>query len=155
VTGFTQCEYVDETEELEAGWAISNLNQTIRFNVSDSENCGGTCDQVQTGWAQATITVGPDDTEMSLDFSGIAELQDTDFENIIFKLDGTQIAKATSQNLDQGCDMGPVIKSFTVPSPYLLLANSVHTLRIEFTTNDPFYHVGSYYQVELGFNVVT
>jgi hypothetical protein len=145
-TGYTQCS--------DAGWTISNLNQTVRYNVSDSQNCGGTCNVTQTGWAEATITVGPQDVQMGLDFSGNAELQDTNYENILFKLDGTQIAKATSQDLNQGCAMGPVIKTFTVAPPYTLLAGTVHTLRIDFTTNDPLYHVDSYYQVELTFNTI-
>jgi hypothetical protein len=145
-TGYTQCS--------DAGWTISNLNQTIRYDVSDSSNCGGTCNVIQTGWAEATITIGPKDTNMSLDFVGIAELHDTDYEKIVFKLDGNQIARATSQDLNRQCDMGPVIKIFTVSSPYLLLAGTTHTLRIDFTTADALYHVNSYYQVNLGFKTV-
>jgi hypothetical protein len=33
--------------------------------------------------------------------------------------------------------MGPVVKQFIVAQPYAL-ANSVHTLAIDFTTADPF-----------------
>jgi hypothetical protein len=38
----------------------------------------------------------------------------------------------------QGCVMGPVVKQFIVAQPYAL-ANSVHTLAIDFTTADPFF----------------
>jgi hypothetical protein len=88
---------------------------------------------------------------MSLDFEGLVEQQDAGFENIIFKLNGTEVARATSVNLDLGCVMGPVSKSFTTSPPYLLTSGSVHTLGIDFTTGDTQYHSSSFYQVELGF----
>jgi hypothetical protein len=122
--------------------------------VSDSGNCGGTCDLIQSGSAEATITVGSTNVNMYLDFDGLVEQQDANFENIIFKLNGTEIARATSRNLDLECTMGPVDKIFTTPSPYLLTAGSIYTLRIDFTTGDAAYHKDSFYQAELGFITV-
>lgn len=74
-------------------WAISSAGRIVRYNVEDSGggppgswgNCGGTNDQIQTGTALATITV-TESTSMGFDFTGIAELQDTGFENISFYL---------------------------------------------------------------------
>ena len=137
-----------------SGWVVTNNNQTIRFNISDSGNCGGTCDRIQSGSAEATITVGGTNVNMSLDFDGLVEQQDAGFENIIFKLNGTEIARATSRDLNLECTMGPVDKIFTTPSPYLLTAGSIYTLRIDFTTGDAAYHKDSFYQAELGFITV-
>jgi len=132
-------------------WVITNQNKSIRYNISDSENCGGTCNQVQTGTATATITVGTSSVNMFLDFDGLVEWQDEGFESMIFKLNGTQVARGESKDANQECVMGPVQKVFTTNPPYLLAANTTYTFLIEFTTGDALYHVGSYYQINLGF----
>jgi hypothetical protein len=88
---------------------------------------------------------------MGLDFSGIGELQASNFELITFKLDGVEVADAHAAGGGLQCQMGPVVKTFTQAPPYFLAANSVHTLLIEFTTNDNLFHVGSYYEVDLSF----
>ena len=132
-------------------WVISNQNLTIRYNITDSVNCGGTCSATQSGTATATITVGGLDVNMGLSFVGIGELQAPDFEKITFSLDAVQIADAHAAGGSLGCQMGPVVQTFTSPPPYLLLAGSVHTLFINFTTNDGLFHVGSFYEVELSF----
>jgi hypothetical protein len=144
-SGVTGCETAE--------WIISPGNLCVRFNIADSLNCGGTCNITQTGTATATITVGPVDTYLHLSFSGLAELQDTNYENLSFYLDGTLLASATSQNLNQGCAMGPVIQNIIVPGPYFLSAGTTHTLFIDFTTNDPLFHVGSYYEICLNFTI--
>jgi hypothetical protein len=66
-------------------------------------------------------------------------------------LDNTLIASATSQDLNGNCAMVPVVQTYNVAPPYLLLAGTVHTLLIEFTTNDPQYHVDGFYQANLSF----
>jgi len=135
-----------------APWVISAGNQTIRYNVVDSQNCGGTCNSTQSGTATATITVGNSATNLNLNFEGLGELQDANFEKITFKLNGTLVARAQAQGGSQGCAMGPVVKTFITNPPYALSANSTNTLLIEFTTNDPLYHIGAYYEVELSFS---
>jgi len=142
-SGVTGCETAE--------WVVSPNNLCVRFNIADSLNCGGTCDITQNGTATATITVGPVDTYLHLSFSGLAELQDTGYENIAFYLDGTLLASATSQDLNQGCTMGPVIQNIIVPGPYFLSAGTTHTLFIDFTTDDPLFHLGSYYEICLNF----
>jgi hypothetical protein len=135
-----------------APWVISAGNQTIRYNVVDSVNCGGTCSATQSGTATATITVGNSATNLNLDFEGLGELQDADYEKITFKLNGTLVARAQAQGGQQGCAMGPVVKTFITNPPYALSANSTNTLLIEFTTNDGKFHIGAYYEVELSFS---
>lgn len=135
-------------------WVISNQNLKIRYNITNSLNCGGTCDSLQAGTATATITVGGVDVNMGLSFNGIGELKDPDFEKIVFKLDNVQIADAHAAGGNLGCAMGPVVQTFVTPPPYLLLANSVHTLFIDFTTNDERFHVGSFYEVDLTFTEI-
>jgi hypothetical protein len=150
VTGLTWVTTVDNLCDA-TPWVITNQNLKIRYNVTDSENCGGTCNTTQSGTATATITVGAINVNMGLSFSGIGELEAPNFEKITFSLDGTEIAKANAAGGSLGCEMGPVVQTYTVPPPYLLLAGSVHTLLINFTTNDGLYHVDSFYEVDLTF----
>ena len=133
-------------------WVISAGNQTIRYNVSDSADCGGTCSSTQAGTATATITVGSQATSLNLDFEGVGELQDSNYEKIEFKLNGTVVARAQAAGGGLGCAMGPVVKTFVTNPPYTLAANSTNTLFIDFTTNDGLYHRNAYYQVDLSFN---
>jgi hypothetical protein len=139
-----------------SGWTISNQNLTIRYNVANSLNCGGTCNITQTGVATATITVGGVNTNLGLNFSGIGERQDANFELIKFTLNGgtysnVQLARANAPGGGLGCAAGPVVQTYLVIPPYLLIANTVYTFKIDFTTNDNLYHVGAYYEVLLNF----
>jgi hypothetical protein len=135
-----------------APWVISAGNQTIRYNVVDSVDCGGPCNDTQSGTATATITVGNSATNLNLNFEGVGELKDPDYEIITFKLNGTLVARAQAAGGNKPCYMGPVVKTFITNPPYTLSANSTNTLLIEFTTNDGRYHVGAYYEVELSFS---
>jgi len=145
-TSFAQCPGSE--------WVITNNNQSIRYNISNSANCGGTCNQIQAGTATATITVGSSNVNMALDFDGLVEWQDAGFERMTFKLNGTQVARGESKSAGQLCVMGAVQKVFTTSPPYLLLANTTYTFLIEFTTGDALYHNNAFYQVNLGFTVV-
>jgi hypothetical protein len=70
-------------------WSISNAGNTIRFSLEDSENCGGSNGNTQSGTARAVIQPT---TAIVLDFSfaGIAELEASGFENIDFYLEEGQ-----------------------------------------------------------------
>ena len=133
-------------------WTISAGNQTIRYDVEDSTNCGGSCSDTQSGTATATITVGSVGVYLGLDFEGIGERQDDQYEMITFELDGTQVADAHAPGGGLQCAMGPVVKNYDTSPPYFLAANSTHTLVIDFSTNDSQFHVGAYYEVDLSFD---
>lgn len=67
-------------------WSISNAGNSVRFSLEDSENCGGSNSNTQSGTATAVIQ--PASTiVLGFSFSGIAELQDSGFENIYFYLE--------------------------------------------------------------------
>jgi hypothetical protein len=139
-----------------AGWVITNRNLNIRFNISDSVDCGGTCGITQIAWAEATITVGSTNTNMGLTFVGNAERQDTNYEVIQFKLSGGSynnvlLATATSPGGNLGCQMGPAIQTYNVNPPYTLIANTVYKFRIDFTTFDELFHLSAYYETQLSF----
>ena len=67
-------------------WSISNSGKTIRFTLEDSGNCGGSNNKTQSGTAEALFTPTAN-LSLGFSFDGIAELQDTGFENIEFYLE--------------------------------------------------------------------
>ena len=132
-------------------WIISNEGRTIRFNIQDSINCGGTNGSIQSGTATAIIDVVDDDFNLGINFSGMAEKYQSGFENIEFYLDEILILSATSPGNTQeqlDCGVGPVVQTIIVPPPYTLQSGNQYTLRIEFTTSDPLYHKDAYYQAD-------
>ena len=68
-------------------WTISNGGKTIRFSLDDSQNCGGSNPNTQRGTAEAIIISPTSSITMGFSFTGIAELQDSGFENIQFYLE--------------------------------------------------------------------
>ena len=71
---------------------------------------------------------------------------------MVLKLNSVQIQVSAAPGGGLGCATGlPVVVSTTVPGPYLLAANTTHTIRVDFTTSDALYHVGCYYQLDTAF----
>jgi hypothetical protein len=68
-------------------WSITNGGKTIRYSLEDSQNCGGSNPNTQTGTAEAIIINTESKITMGFSFTGIAELQDSGFENIQFYLE--------------------------------------------------------------------
>ena len=144
-SGFTGC--------TSAGWIVTNNNLSLRFNVAPSANCpGGTCGIRQIGTAIATITVGGENTNLDLDFEGMGEAESANFDKIFFYLDNVLLADGHAPGGGLGCVDGPIVATYAINPPYLLSANNVYTLRVEFDTVDNLFHVDSYYQVNLSFN---
>jgi hypothetical protein len=70
-------------------WSISNSGKTIRFSLEDSENCGGSNGNTQSGTAESIFTPSESVT-LDFSFNGIAELEAVGFENIQFYLEDAQ-----------------------------------------------------------------
>ena len=136
-------------------WTVSNGGSRIRVDLEDSGGafgdgiCGdGLNTNIQTGTATATIAVVGADVALGFSFSGVAEMEETGYENISFYLDAVLVASATSPGGSLGCEMGAAIPTYHVTPPYILTAGN-HTLSVIFDSGDAMYHVDSYYQAEL------
>jgi len=130
-------------------WVLSNNDKTIRYNVEDSTNCGGSNNKTQTGIAICCITTGPCSVLLNVDYDGVGEKQDDNFEVLRITLNGAIIGQGNSPGGSQGCAMGPVIKNPPTISPIFLSPNNVHELKIDFSTGDGLYHLDAYYQIDL------
>ena len=128
-------------------WQIFNDGLTIRFNIQDSVNCGGSNSYIQSGVASATISVSePYDLRVLID--GVSELENTNFENMSVLVNDQKVATATSRELGQGCAMGASIVEFLLPQP-ILLPSGTNKFEIIFSSGDNLYHVGAYYELNL------
>jgi hypothetical protein len=139
------------------GWYITNNGLQIRYVIQDSQNCGGCNPNIQSGTATATINTGSASYYFSYNLNGIGEFQDSGYEQMVLSLTGgtynnEMLVFATSQDLDLGCsDFGPVIQTIAVPPPILLLPNTQYEFSLNFSTNDPLYHLNCYYECSLNF----
>ncbi len=130
-------------------WKISKNNTVLRYDIIDSKNCGGTCSETQSASAIAHIQVGDKDTYLYLDFDGIGELHQPEYELIEFKLNGILLANAHAAGGNKGCQFGEVKKKYFEVSPYFLERNKKYEFEVNFTTNDAQFHVDCYYEVRL------
>ena len=135
----------------DSSWQISQNNTQLRFNIEDSKNCGGSCEEIQSGTAVAKITVGNKDVLMDVDFFGVGELMQPNYEKIEFILDGKIIANAHAAGGNLQCQFGPVEKNYILQAPYKLLKGTQHTLVVNFTTADGLFHKDCFYQINLNF----
>lgn len=133
-------------------WTVTAPATSVKFIIEDSSNCGGSNPNVQYGTALASISTNSNAVYMDLDFTGLAEDEDAFFENMSFFLNGVKVASATSHDYGLGCSsFSPPQTGYIINPPYLLSANTVNEFLVDFTTQDPLYHVDCFYQINLRF----
>jgi len=132
-------------------WTISPNNLTARYDMVDSLNCGGTCNDRQSGTATATIHTGPTPLTMSILVTGLAELRDTAYDRLYVTLDGIDIEYYRAAGGNLPCAMGAPIQQIFVPGPFNFAAYSTHTLKLDFDSLDGLHHTSCFYQATLTF----
>lgn len=136
----------------DGGWKEVVGGKRICFQIEDSVNCNGPNGLTQSGSAIATIT-SPAGYSLETTIIGKAELEDAGFEIMEVFLDNVSIIKATSNDFDLGCLMGPPSVTFLQAQPLILTAG-VHTFRINFTSQDEAFHVNAFYEFNLIFRPI-
>lgn len=142
------------TENADYGWNITapvetnnEIVQSLQFKVEDSENCGGQNSNEQQGSAIANIQINGDTPViLELNFSGIGEAESAGYDLIEFKLNGTVIGSGQAPGGGQGCSSDSVTVN---PASTQILNPGMHSLIIDFTTNDGLFHIDAYYKIEL------
>jgi hypothetical protein len=132
-------------------WTISLDNLTARYDLTDSLNCGGTCDSRQKGTATATINTGPVPLTMGISVTGLAEARDIIYDRLYVTLDGIDIEYYSAPGGNLPCVMGAPIQQIYVPGPFSFAANSTHTLKLDFDSLDALHHISCFYQAVLTF----
>lgn len=130
-------------------WVITNGGSRIRFNVEKSKDCGGQNGNTQSGTATANIVVGAAAVWFNFDLSGWGELEAEDYDKMTLVLDGSTVGYAHAAGGGSGCHDGPVVFERSGTWPMKFEAGSTHSFVLYFTTEDPYFHVTSYYELEL------
>lgn len=138
------------------GWVLGSSGRRIRFNIQDSQNCGGINGNVQGGTATASINTKSYSYLFTPTLTGVGEAQDSGYENMELYLSGgafnnTLLVSSTSAGGGLGCVTSPVVQTVVVPAPHLLQSATTYTFILSFTTSDPLYHLNSYYECDLSF----
>jgi hypothetical protein len=120
-----------------ASWNTSS--NSVQINFQDSANCGGSNSSVQSGTAIGTVC-GP--ANLSFNFLGHVETQNSGFETISVKVDGNEIYAGTSPNNNGGCTM-----TFVSGTAQISLGAGTHTITVDSSTVDGQYHVGAFWNV--------
>ena len=137
--------YTSNSMPAGALWTVNSDNLTLNVAWENSSGCpGGNNSNIQS--ATATINMTTTKTQkVGLSWSGVGELEEPGFENMEVYIDGNLIGKAQAAGGNKGCAMGPVVSDNNYPNGYTLPAGN-HTISINATTKDRFYHTGAYYQ---------
>ncbi len=142
--------YDDPASVTASPWTILNGGLGLRLDWEDDLNCRSHNPNTQTATATAAITV-PVNMIMTIDWSGLGEVEDPDFELMSLSVDAVLVGSAHAPGGSQGCaPMAPVVSSPPPPQQVTLTAGA-HTLTINATTNDELYHFGAFYQFDLSF----
>jgi hypothetical protein len=99
-------------------WTITDSGRSLRYTVENSENCGGTNANTQTGMATTTIEIPNEFTIKTLNGKILIKNGLPSCECCVSKFG--LLARGTSQALNLGCEMGPIISEFIVQPPYKL-----------------------------------
>ncbi len=131
-------------------WTILNGGLGLRLDWEDDYNCRQHNAYTQRATATAEIVV-PQALIMTVNWSGLGETQDPNFELMSLHVNGQLVGSGHAPGGTQGCaGMGPIVSS-PPPPQQVLLTPGPHTLFIDATTNDPLYHFGAWYRFDLTF----
>lgn len=140
----TKRTYTESTIPTTALWDVTNSGYGLKISWEDAINCGGTNANTQSGTANVGIT-SSEVEPIYVNWRGMAERQNTGFENMSIKIDGVLIGEATSPGGGAGCVMGNIVSTNYYPDGYQLSVGQ-HTISITTTTNDELYHIDAYYE---------
>jgi len=143
--------YDDPNDVPASPWTILNGGLGLRLDWEDDKNCRNHNYNTQTATATAEIIV-PQDTIMTVTWSGMGETQDPNYELMSLYVDGGLVGSAHAPGGKLGCagGMAPVVSN-PAPPQQVTLTPGTHTLFIDATTNDPLYHFGAWYRFDLTF----
>lgn len=142
----------DDPDDVPASpWTILNDGLGLRLDWEDDQNCMGHNPYTQYATATCEITV-PQAMIMTVNWSGMGETQDPNYELMSLYVDGGLVGSAHAPGGQLGCagGMAPVVSN-PPPPQQVLLAPGPHVLFIDATTNDPLYHFGAWYRFDLTF----
>ncbi|MCP9473478.1 MAG: hypothetical protein NNA30_12160, partial [Nitrospira sp.] len=91
-------------------------------------------------------------TRLTVDWAGTGEVEATEYEMMSLSVDNQLVGSAHAPGGGRGCEpMEPVV-SDPPPPQQVLLTPGLHTLFIDASTRDSFFHFEAWYQFTLAFD---
>lgn len=103
-------------------WTITDNGRSLRFDVEDSENCGGSNSEIQSGIATTTIEIEDSADTIKLQ-QGKVIVKDGKPACLCCIAPFGLLARGTSDGQGLGCEMGPIQSEFLIEPPYQLATN--------------------------------
>lgn len=124
-----------------ATWSGDDL--VLRISFEDSENCGGTNNQTQSGTASRRVCLEAP-MRLTVQMVGLVETQNDGFEEAESRVDGQVVASGGSYGEEGGCVMRENSAQGSIDLPA-----GGHWIELSASTNDGLYHVGAYWEFTL------
>jgi hypothetical protein len=125
------------------GGSWVTTDESIRFNIANSQRCNGTALEVQQGEATLELDIKMP-IVVNVSMTGMAEAA---YEKFELYQDDELIVKVTAQN-DGVCQEGTCIMCPVSMPPVTVTINPGSKLRIVADTQDPFFHNGAFFEVD-------
>lgn len=117
-------------------WSIGDEGRFLQYIVSDTIDCGGTCEEIQTGNASAIVDVGASEVYLTLQLVGSGEMQLSGKDEVLVFLNNQLIISGSSVGGGLTCTNGSLNLQYFRRPPYFLGPNTQHTIDVEFSTLD-------------------
>ncbi len=127
-------------------WSSPNW-WTIRYNIADSVNCGGSYDYAQQGLAEMAVLV-PVNGAVTVHATGMIEGQNPGYDEVSVYYNTSEIIYWTSDQAGNGCTM--VYEEIDAGETFFFVTQV--TIFVDVDTIDKNYHKDAYWQLSFGFD---
>jgi hypothetical protein len=135
--------YKDGSSVVKSPWSING--NKIRIDFENDINCEKYNKNIQKSTCKLYLQLAYA-TNVTIGWEGKAEVQDSCYEQMQIKINGSKVILGHSVGGNKGCD--PVEEIVSVPlNPYSkILPKGLNIIEISVDTIDPLYHSGAYYE---------
>lgn len=135
-------------------WTVGENNLTLRLDFEDSQDCGGSNPNSQSGTASSIITTTCPLT-MKISWYGQGEAEDPGYETLGIVINGvTVVQAATDGSGGAGCGPVPTVPEGGTTNPQEVeLPLGESTIDVTMDTIDAAWHQDAYYEITFEFLV--
>ncbi len=128
-------------------WSIQEDGKLISYIITDSIDCGGICDEVQTGEASAVINVGSSTVFFSLSLNGLVQAQTQGSDRVLVYLNNELIISGDSLGGNYGCTNTSMNVNYLKRQPFVLQPNTQHNVDVSFSSIEAQNHQGCFFSL--------
>lgn len=144
-------EYRAPKEVKASPWRVFNDGLSLRLDWENDNNCSNHNPNTQYATALWRFEA-TEDVSLKIDWSGVGETQDSNYEYMRLYINGERISEAHAPGGGKGCGGGmAAVVSDPSPPQTIKLKAGMNTFFVDATTNDALYHVNAWYRFDLKF----